>query len=205
MKTLTIEGPPAVIQTTLGLTDMPPLPAVKRQLLDYQLLALWHLARQYDRPGARLLEIGTGQGGSSYMLAKAAPAARVLSLTVASAEAEAAAAFWRREGLPNVDAKVSASWGYLEALPKGDRFDLVFVDGDHNRIARDLPWFARLRVGGLLLCHDYSPQDSAAPSAIVFAELNRMAERLGRPFDVLIVDRDKIGMAGFYRRRGDAL
>lgn len=80
---------------------------------------------------------------------------------------------------------------------------MVWIDGDHNQIRRDLPWFNRLSEGGLLVCHDYSPEDSARPSAICYATLNEMREKLGRPFDVELVDEEKTGMVGFYRRAGE--
>ena len=180
---------------------LPPLPTVKRQLLDYQMAALFHLANQYDRPGSRLLEIGTGLGGSGYMLSRAAPRASITSLTTSEAERRAAESFWRANGCRNVLARVVCSWDYLAAT--SDEFDFVFVDGDHNRIVRDLPWFDRVRDGGLFLCHDYSPKDSRSPSEIVYAELDKMASRLGRPFDVSLVDDGKVGMVGFYRRGGE--
>lgn len=179
------------------------MPTVKRELLDYQMAALYYLAQAYDRPGALFLEIGTGRGGSGYMLAKAAPNARIDSLTVSLPEAMAARYLWKHEALTNIEAHVTPSWDYLQQNAPEMLLDLVFVDGDHNRITRDLPWFNRLAVGGLMLFHDYSPQDSARPSAICYAELNKLAERLGRPFDVRIVDDTKTGMVGFYRREGE--
>lgn len=182
----------------------PPTPRVKLQLLDYQLKALYVLARQFNRKGARILEIGTGQGGSGYMLSHAAPLAEIRSLTTTPAEAVAAERFWASQGRRNVMAQVVSSWELLKQSHAAE-WDMVFIDGDHNRIARDLPWFDRLRPGGLLLCHDYSPADSRSPSAIAFAELNAMAEKLGRPFDVLLVDEFKIGMAGFYRQGDERL
>lgn len=183
---------------------IPNLPGrVKLKVLDYQLLALAYLTRPYNDADARILEIGTGHGGSGLMLAKAAPRARILSLTTSATEAVSAAIYWRQAGCHGIRARVAASWDYLAA--NDDEFALVFVDGDHNRIARDLPWFNRTRVGGLFLCHDYSPTDSRTPSAIVFAELNRVADILGRPFDVRIVDEGKVGMVGFYRRVGETL
>lgn len=184
----------------------PPMPKVRLQLLDYQMLALFHLAVPYDRPGCRILEIGTGFGGSGYILSKAAPRATIHSLTTSSAEKTAAEKFWRSSGCMNIGCSVVASWDLLARTEKKALFsgmDMVFVDGDHNRIARDLPWFNRLRRDGLFLCHDYSPQDSRSPSGIVYAELDAMAARLGREFDVLVVDEGKVGMAGFYRGRGE--
>ncbi len=201
LHTMKLEDNQATLTRLLHRPDTPPLPAVKRQLLDYQLMALFILAQHFDRRAARILEIGTGQGGSAYMLAKAAPKASIVSLTTQPHEAEVAAAFWRRSGCENVEALVLASWDYLASCKR--KFDLVFVDGDHNQIARDIPWFNRLREGGLFLCHDYSPQDSRSPSAIAYAELNAMAERLGRPFDVRLVDEGKVGMVGLYRLAGE--
>ena len=178
---------------------MPPLPAVKHKVLDYQLSALFALARQYNHRGARFLEIGTGRGGSGFVLSKAAPQATILSLGVSAEEVAGANGLWERTGCSNIVARVGASWDVLAEWDGGE-LDLVFVDGDHNRIVRDLPWFDRLRSGGLLLCHDYSPPDSRTPSGIVYAELNAMRERLGRPFDVELIDEGKVGMVGFYRR-----
>lgn len=180
---------------------MPPMPPVRRQLLDYQLFALFLLAREQNRPGARILEIGTGRGGSGYVLSRAAPLATILSLTTSDRDWVAAQELWRQLGCRNISGLLTASWDYLAQT--SETWDLVFIDGDHNRIARDLPWFDRLREGGLLLCHDYSPQGSRAPSAIVYEELNALAARLGRPFDVRLVDEDQVGMAGFYRRAGE--
>lgn len=183
----------------------PRMPAVKRKVLDYQMVALYLLARPYNRTTARMLEIGTGHGGSGTMLAKAAPKAQIISLTTNPAEKGEAEAFWRSQGCLNITALVMASWDYLERTSAAVACDLVFVDGDHNRIARDLPWFNRVAVGGLFLCHDYSPEGSRSPSPIVYAELNRMAEKIGRPFDVFLVDDGKVGMVGFYRQHGETI
>jgi predicted O-methyltransferase YrrM len=182
---------------------IPKAPPVRLQLLDYQMAALFALARRYNRAGARILEIGTGQGGSGYMLSRAAPDAQITSLTTSPAEQQVAEALWRAQKCGNVTCLVAASWDFLASTT--ETYDLVFVDGDHNRIVRDLPWFDRVRTGGLFLCHDYSPQDSRSPSRIVYEELNKMAAGLGRDFDVRIVDEVKIGMAGFYRRSGERL
>lgn len=196
---LQLEADQATLRQNLTVLcpDFPRPPAVKAQLLDYQMLALFLLAQECNRSGARILEIGTGHGSSGYLLSRAAPRARITSLTTSAAEAIRAGHYWQEEGCRNIAAHVVASWDFLAR--NVETWDLVFVDGDHNQIARDLPWFDRLREGGLLLCHDYSPQDSRSPSGIVYAELNAMAARLGRPFDVRLVDEHKIGMAGFYR------
>ena len=184
---------------------IPKMPAVKRKLLDYQMMALYVLARPYNRTTARILEIGTGHGGSGYMLARAAPMAQIISLTTNLAEKAEAQAFWRSLGCLNITAIVMASWNYLERASAAVACDLIFVDGDHNQIARDLAWFNRVAVGGLFLCHDYSPEGSRTPSPIAYAELNGLTDRLGRAFDVSLIDDGKVGMVGFYRRAGEMI
>lgn len=181
--------------------DAPAMPPVKRKVLDYQMLALYACASCFNRPGARILEIGTGHGGSGYMIGHAAPLATILSLTTNPGEKVEAEAFWRRAGIGGASVTVASSWDYLAC--DGQKWDLVWIDGDHNRIRLDLPWFDRLKIGGLMLCHDYSPNDSRTPSGIVYSELNAMAERLGRPFDVSLIDEGEVGMVGFYRRKGE--
>jgi len=181
---------------------IPPFPRAKQEMLDYQMAALYALAHDYNRAGARILEIGMGHGASGYMLAKAAPFAQIISLTVNPNEVAPAHMLWIQGKCSNITPIVEVSWKYLAMTPTFE-LDMVFVDGDHNHIALDLPWFNRLVVGGLFLCHDYSPEGSHAPSPIVYAELNRLAERLGRPFDVSLIDDGRVGMVGFYRREGE--
>ena len=183
-----------------------PPKGVKREMLDYQLAALYQLAKPYDQLGACFLEIGTGHAGSGFVLAKAAPSAQILSLTMSAGEAAAAMLLWRKHGLRKIESKVGSSFQLLErTLYGGDppRFDLIFVDGDHNAFGRDLPWFNLVRTGGLFVCHVYSPPGCRVASPVVFTGLNMMADKLGRPFDVLIVDDEHIGMAGFFKRDGD--
>lgn len=182
--------------------NIPQFPNVRREMLDYQIAALYALARDYNFLGSLILEIGTGHGASGYMLAKAAPLAKVISLTVNPEEAREAQTLWTQSGCLNITPIVKKSWEYLLAVPALE-FVMVFVDGDHNHIALDLPWFNRLAVHGLFLCHDYSPEGSRVPSPIVYAELNRLAERLGRPSDVSLIDDGRVGMVGFYRREGE--
>jgi len=182
---------------------MPPLPPVKLQLLPWQMAALYALTwgLLHERRELRVLEIGGGAGGSAYMMARAASAARITSLNINPREADAARAFLRRAGCANVTVEVCASWDYL-ASSIGS-YDLIFVDGDHNQIARDLAWFDRLTIGGLMVCHDYSPAGSAHPSPMVYAALNDMEHRLRRSLDVRLMDETQTGMAGFYRREGE--
>lgn len=171
-------------------------PGPKGAILDYQAAALYLLAKDY--PSGRFLEIGTLRGFSAAVLAQAAPRATIVTLNPSPSEAVVARRNLYR--FPNVSVLCRASRDHL-ALDVGD-YDLIFVDGDHNAIALDLPWLNRLRVGGLMLFHDYSPLGSPSPSPIVYAALGLMAERL-HDFDVLVIDDQDTGMAGFYRREGE--
>ncbi len=164
----------------------------KRQILDWQAAALYALAKPYDR--GCILEIGTLAGYSASVLAMAAPRATITTLNPSRPEAEVARANLRH--YPNVAVVERRSWDFLDQ--DGSEYDLIWVDGDHNQIARDLPWFNRLKVGGLVLCHDYSPE--ACPP--VYRAVNGMAGGL-HGMDVLLMDEFLIGMAGIYRRAGE--
>lgn len=176
---------------------------VRCELLAYQQAALYVLARRYDRAGARILEIGTGQGCATFALSRGARRAEIWSLEPDGARREIASRNLRRARCGNVHLVGAASWEYL-AEHGGERWDIVWVDGDHNAIARDMPWFNRLQIGGLFLCHDYSPVGSARPSPVVYETLRRCTRALGRPPDVELVDETATGMAGWFRREGDA-
>lgn len=179
---------------------------VKRQLLEYQGAWLYRLAKHYQGK-VNILEIGTFMGYSAALMAMAAPRASITTLNPAAGEviqARRNLAKW-----PNVKVLPVASWDYFTTkAPRSQEndeelYDMIFVDGDHRHIERDLPWFNRLKVGGLMLFHDYSPADASHPCPPVYEALNRMAEKL-HGFDVLIIDDGKTGMAGICRREGEA-
>ena len=186
-------------QLTSRYQGAPKLPHVHMDMLHYQMAALWGLAHAQCRKGGRILEIGTGCGGSTYMLAKAAPKAKITSITVSHEEGRVATGLMRLHNLRNAQVLLKSSAGFL--AEDGLEYDMVYIDGNHNAIGEDLQWFNRVRVGGLLLCHDYSSEESSRASPIVFRTLNEFAERLGRPLDVLIGDAGHTGMAGVYRRQ----
>ena len=168
-------------------------------MLPYQMVALFGLATRYNRKGARILEIGTGHGSSAFMISRAASRAAIVTLTVNALEANRARSGLARAGCTNVNIIVERS---VEYFKRGvEAWDAIFVDGNHKHIAADLPWFNRLQVGGFFLCHDYS-QDS---NPIVYTVLNGLADRLGRGFDVSVIDELRLGMAGFYRRDGETI
>jgi predicted O-methyltransferase YrrM len=174
----------------------------KPGLKDYQAAALFGLARAFNYAGAQILEMGTAIGYSASILAQGAPLARIVTLDPAEAKAELA-----RQNLapwPNVHVVTMRSVDYLAQIPSYTLLDMVFVDGDHLNIALDVPWFNHLKVGGLLLCHDYTPNGRAG-SPVIYAELNRVSARLGRTFDVSLIDETEFGMVGFCRLEGETV
>lgn len=165
--------------------------AIRAQLLSYQATALFILARRYNRPGMDILEIGTAAGYSASIMAQAAPLAKIVTLNPALHEIPAATE--NLKAYANVKIEPFASWDYLR--DSTGTFDLIFVDGDHKQVALDMPWWDRLRVGGLMLFHDYSPI-ACAP---VYEAVNALASKLATQLDVCVMDDSKIGLAGLYK------
>lgn len=173
----------------------------KGTIQDYQAAWLYVLAKQYNKPDYRILEIGTGKGYSTSFLALACPDAHITSISIRADEQQEAKQALDKLGILNVELiTVSSSWEWLASLDNAPYYDMIFVDGDHNRVSKDLAFWDELRTGGLFLFHDYCPDYAANPQPIVFNELNKFKKSLDRTdFDVLIVDNEDIGMAGLYK------
>jgi predicted O-methyltransferase YrrM len=169
---------------------------IKGQMRAYQAAALYWLARRYDREGARILEVGTFVGYSASVMAQAAPKATIKTLNPALHEVLEAKA--NLEPLRNVEVLPHKSWEYL-LVYDGPAFDLIFVDGDHKRARRDMPLWNWIGVGGLMLFHDYT----LAGSPNVVEAVNELGAKLRRMPDVLLLDDQGVGMAGFYRQDRD--
>lgn len=110
--------------------------------------------------GVDVLEVGSAYGYSTVALASVAtsvvavdPHEQLRSLDLLWANLVA------YDALTVVDVRVGRSQDVLPALYADDwRFDLVWVDGDHDRavVAHDVEWACKLlRPGGTLACHDY--------------------------------------------------
>lgn len=207
-----LEGKPEEITRRLSLW-CPEIPSVlaaaraacpwkKRQIAEYQGAALYAAVKPYDAKGARILEIGTFEGYSAHVMAQACPLAHITTLNPKKWEREAAEVHLRGK---RVTLLADLSWDYLEQhqIDGDPPFDVIFVDGDHAQILRDLPWFDQVRPGGLMIFHDYSPADSPRPCPPVYDALNAMRDALGRDFDVWVVDDTRVGLAGFIRRAED--
>lgn len=177
--------------------------ASSREVWPYQAAALYCLANQYRQPQTNILEIGTAYGYTSAVMTLATPLAQITTLNPTQWEAEDARQSLRGYNVTVVEAK---SWDYLHANQQLEHpvlYDLIFVDGDHKRVAHDMPWWTYLRAGGLFIFHDYAPEWSTRPCPPVYEELGRFARWVSREPDILIVDDHDVGMAGWYRRPTD--
>jgi predicted O-methyltransferase YrrM len=181
------------------------IPWCKREIAEYQAAVLFALVRQYNREGVHILEIGTALGYSAAVMARAAPLATIVTLNPKEEEWPRAIEHLDRVPYERVAVVPLHSWEYLESYVDA-QLDVVFVDGDHGQVARDLAWWEHIKVGGLMLFHDYTPYDAGRrPCQPVYGAVNAFAGGLGREPDVLVIDDAGEGMAGFYRRAGEPL
>lgn len=171
------------------------VPYIKREIVRHEAAVVYRLARDYD--GGRVLEIGTAWGYSAAVMAEAAPGAEVVTLNPKPSEYKRAVQYL----LPyeNVIPLMEYSWNYLKA-DRVRAWDMVFVDGDHDQVKRDLAWWKRVNAGGLMLFHDYSPAGSWRPCRQVYDTLNSWLAESGREtWDVLVADDRGVGMAGLVK------
>lgn len=171
------------------------VPFIKRQVSEYQGAALYALGQQYNQPGAMMLEIGTAWGYSAACLASASEGKLI---TLNPKETEFPKAVRNLSYWPNVQVIKMKSWDYISR--RRNTFDLIFVDGDHGQVERDLIWWEFLNPGALFLFHDYAPGGSGRPCQPVYDAVNKFGEKLGRPLDVLIEDDRGVGLAGWYKK-----
>ncbi len=134
--------------------------------------ALYYLIRGF-RP-ARVLEVGTHIGASTVHIAAAlrANAGGALTTVDITDVNDPATRPWEHYGSRLAPAEMMSRMGmggavrfvtspsiaFLETAP--ERFDLIFLDGDHSAatVYRELPAaLRRLAPGGLILLHDYFP------------------------------------------------
>jgi predicted O-methyltransferase YrrM len=177
------------------------IPAIKREISPYQGAVLAYYAHQHNRPGSRFLEIGTALGYSACLMATAAPQAAITTLNPKDGEFEKARENLKIRSTVRVIKKTSQD--FLKTDADG-LYDLIFVDGDHayGMVLHDAQFFNRLRPGGLILFHDYSPEGSTRPCAGSFQALNDLQDR-HRPADVQVIGSGQVGMLGWIRREGE--
>ena len=175
------------------------VPWSKRQMRPHEAAVLYVLAHAYDKPGARILEIGTALGYSAAVLAQAAPSAKIVTLNPKLNEYTCAFGYLSGE-FKNVEVLCVRSEDFLAGYG-GPELDFVFVDGDHtaNGVRRDFGWLRCVKVGGLVLFHDYCPNGAERACPSVKEAVDELAQAIGRGPDVLVSDDLGNGMAGWHR------
>lgn len=214
MRTLQLQGTRDVLQARMN--ELYPawpdvLTAVRRvvrhnhnkEVWPEQAALLGYMAQQYEAKKApTFLEFGTNQGFTAAVLRLACPSAKVTTLEPDRAKRRLA-----RQILAPLEQGVRphSSVAFLEAAKEAKlTYDLIFVDGDHKNATLDLPYFNRLKPGGLFIHHDYAPAGSSRPCQPVFEALTAFGEKLGRGPDVLLQDETGTGIAGWYRKPGES-
>jgi predicted O-methyltransferase YrrM len=176
----------------------------KRETRSYEAALLYILATQYNYTGAVIAEVGTCYGWTAAIMQHAAPKAYVMTCTPNPNHVKIA----RNNLMPNFQGITvletkSADW--LEHIDDNS-LDMVFIDGDHKHIRDDLPFYNKLKVGGLKFHHDYCPDKPECtgprPCRWVYDALNDFAEKM-HPFDVLMTDHNKEAVGGWYRQEGE--
>lgn len=175
------------------------VPRCKREVDLYEAAALYMFASSCNQNGSSILEIGTAEGYSAAVMASAAPEAKIITLN--PKEREVLIARRNLKAFDNVHVLCLRSWDYEEFAKLNNLiFDLIFVDGDHDRVHLDLSWWDQLKVGGIMIFHDYAPKSAKRrPCAPVYKWVNLFVEWLGRPMDILIKDEYDFGLAVFFK------
>jgi len=147
----------------------------------------------------RVLEVGTHVGGSTLHIAlalrKIAQNAKVMTVDIVDVN-DPSTGPWRKFGLPMAPVTCAEQLGCkqlvefraapaLEFMAEtGDRFDLIFLDGDHSAPAVYREVSAALRIlneGGVILLHDFYPEARALfPDGVVISGPYRALERIRR-------------------------
>jgi len=131
-----------------------------------------------ERPRSRVLEIGTANGGSLFLIAHSvAPDARLISVDLPQGEFGGGYPAWkiplykgfaqRRQRLDLIrgDSHAPATLERVRRLLDGSKLDFLFIDGDHtyDGVRQDFEAYSPLvRSGGLVGFHDIAPPSAAA-------------------------------------------
>lgn len=165
------------------------LPKYKGSIQPFQAAALYYLASKHVPTYGQILEIGTGLGYSSFVMSSARSSANITTLTPNANERKIAIDVLSDF---SVDVLPHKSRDFFEL--DETKYDLIFVDGNHNDIAFDCGWYTRLTDRGLIVFHDYSPNDAWSPQPTVYNHLNKMKVSEWGYEDYLFVDDGKVGM-----------
>lgn len=179
------------------------VPRHHQAVYEYQAAVLMVCASWYNHDDARIIEFGTGRGYSTAALSAGAPNAVITTLSPNKDELVMARqqlkAFTNIRFL-NLTSTEFMAHEFNERGMDRPRYDMIFIDGDHKNVVSDAGSWGFLKPGGLWLHHDYSPYSSRRAVPPVWKFLNYWKQHvIEREFDVLVVDRDDVGMAGWIR------
>lgn len=165
----------------------------------HEAMLLHILTGQYNRSDAQILEIGTCYGWSAAVMADAAPKAKIITMTPN----------WHHVKFANENLKANHNVSVIQTKSIdylynfcGPMIDVLMVDGDHNEIRADLPWWNWVKVGGLMFHHDYSDITERPPCRKVYGVLNEFSKSIHQP-DILMVTDKRQGVGGWYRNKGE--
>lgn len=179
----------------------------KGSIQDYQAAVLYALANQYNKENTTILEIGTGLGFSAAVMSMACPLGHVVTTNPNEIETKAVALSGLLDECININCFQQSSrdlynlheQGIFKDTNGNDKYDLIFIDGDHRDIKFDTQWMNYLKPKGTIIFHDYSDGSSKSPCLPVYAELTLMSRN--KPFDILVKDTENnYGMAGWTKR-----
>ncbi len=136
-------------------------PAIKAGVSDLEAAELRCLAR-----GARVLEVGSAWGYSAVLMAKVARSLVSVDPHMDFGSLRTFLANLEAHGVRDkVTAMVTVSRRALpELMERGERFDLIFIDGDHSAeaVRFDALWARHLvTAAGVIAFHDYNTGVSA--------------------------------------------
>lgn len=158
--------------------------------------ALYHLIAHF-KP-RRVLEIGTHVGASTVFIAAAlqryaSETARLTTVDIV--DVNSASSAWSIYGLPKSPARFIAELGAahittfvncpaLDVLANGERYDFIFLDGDHSgwAVYREIAAALKaLQPSGVILLHDFYPERKPLmPDGNIIVGPAMAAERISR-------------------------
>ncbi len=139
--------------------------------IDSEILGLLALAG--ERPTRRVLEIGTAQGGTTFLLARAIPTTTWIASVDLLPRHSRVLRFLcgpeRRFSALRGSSATEPMRRRIFTLVGEERVDLLFLDGDHSYegVRSDFLQYSPLvRPGGLIVFHDIVPaEETGAPTA----------------------------------------
>lgn len=128
-----------------------------------------------------ILEIGTGEGKSAFALSRLFPKSMIYAIEIGKSDPDYSISFlgikelrsteerrlaFEKNMMPDNIKFIESNSFFLPSLDLPEKFELIFVDGDHNfpQVAGDIMFaYNRVRSGGFLFIHDYNLPKNLTP------------------------------------------